>query len=362
MLQFDIFTITSLLSSAVILIMGISLLAISVPKDPELHSYRVSRRFLAVAYIILAGVSQWEVWRGIESVGNTSVIVFTLIVASFQALFFMLSTFTLINAAYMTTRRIWSNIIPISLLGAILASLHFIDSGAFFYPIFYTMLGLYCLQLTCYMTLFYREYNRYLRRLDNYFSGDEYRRLKWIRSAFIMASCTGIAATISLLSSRQVYLVFTIAYTLFYIYFALKFINYVTLFHRIAPAVSESENETANGKAIAADCLKKALGEWIAQKRFIYPDLSLKSLSQELATNPAYLSRFINSEYGQNFRSWVNSLRVSEAQKLIVQQNDISLQEIGEKVGIPSSSTFYRQFVAVTGMTPAEYRRSAVST
>ena len=248
------------------------------------------------------------------------------------------------------------NIIPMLFFSAILVILFFTTVEPYLYPFFGVMLALYCLQLVYYIMIFVKEYSHYRQRLDNYFSGDEYRRLRWVGKAFYMAACVGILSVASLFVNKQVFTAFMITYTTFYVYFALKFINYVTLFHHIAPIISEAENQPSNNHEISVQ-LRTSLSKWIEKKKFTDPALSLKSLSGELNTNPAYLSRFINTEYGQNFRSWVNSVRISEAQKLILQDSNIPLIEVGEKIGIPSSSTFYRQFVAVTGMTPMEYRR-----
>lgn len=226
-----------------------------------------------------------------------------------------------------------------------------------FYAAFYVMTGLYCLQLVYYILLFRSEYQKYRWRFDNFFSGDEYRWLIWIRNAFYMAACMGVIAVASLFVNIALYTVFTAVYTLFYIYFAVKFINYVTIFHRIAPVVNASE-ETISRNYSENQNISAAIECWMNKKGFIQQDISLESLSTELNTNQTYLSRYVSSEYGQNFKTWINSLRIAEAQRLLAEQGEIPFARIAEKSGMKSSSTFYRNFVAVTGMTPADYRKS----
>lgn len=227
----------------------------------------------------------------------------------------------------------------------------------YFYPVFYTAVALYCLQIVYYVALFTKEYRRYRNRFDNYFAGDEYRRLRWIRDSFWMATGVGIAAGASLFVNPQLYIVFTVGYTVFYVYFAIKFIGYITLFHRIAPVVTESDGHSEQTGKESGNKLRVLVEQWLENKSYLSADISLESLAQRLDTNPAYLSRHINTQYGQNFRSWVNSLRIAEAQRIITESDGLSLPEIGEKVGIPSISTFYRQFAAVTGIAPVEYRK-----
>lgn len=356
MIQYSPYMLTTLLSAVVILIIGVCLLVVAVPHEPELKNYRIARRFLAGAYIVISAVGLWEVLGGIESDDRLPVMVFTLIAASLQALLFTFCSITLINLPYMTARRVWNNVIPILATSGVLLAVLF-AAPEHFYPAFYTALVLYCLQLVYYITLFVREYRRYRRRLDNFFSGNEYHRMIWVYNAFCMAACVGGMAIVSLFVSTQVYIAFTVAYTVFYIHYSVKYINYLTLFHRIAPVVVPPKNGTSNGNAISEEHIRHAIGKWIGCKKFLDPYISLESLAKELNTNSTYLSRHINNAYEQNFRSWINSLRIAESQRLIIEESCLSLAEIGQRVGIPSTSTFYRQFAAVTGMSPTEYRK-----
>lgn len=60
-----------------------------------------------------------------------------------------------------------------------------------------------------------------------------------------------------------------------------------------------------------------------------------------------HLADFIKSQYRRS------DLHLKE----ITEDGGLPLAEIGQSIGIPSTSTFYRQFAAVTGMAPTEYRR-----
>ncbi len=354
MARYDPYILTSMLSSVVVLVMGICLLVVSVPQEPQLKTYRMSRRFLALAYLILYAIGQWEVCCGVGPGDQSLVQVFTVVAASFQALLFTYALITLIHPGAVTARKVLGHAVLISALSALLVTLLFRAPGAVFDTAFHVALGLYCLQVAFYISVFAREYRRYRHKLDNFFSGNEERRMRWVRSSFYMAAGVGIAAVLSMFVDRAAYMVFGAAYTVFYVYFAVKYINYVNLFHRIAPVVAAG---AAPGEVKMNGDIHAGIGRWTARKGFLCPDITLETLARELHTNPSYLSRHINTSYGQNFRSWINSLRIGESQRLLVGREDLSIPEVGEAIGIPSSSSFYRQFSAVTGMTPAEYRR-----
>ena len=327
--------------------MGICLLTLSMPKGLELRSYRISRRLLAVAYIILATFSLVGVFWASQIHEDVTV-------ALFQALLFTYALITLLNSNFVTARRMLKQLLIISLIAAIIlfntfalaepeAILTYISQGAYFF-----LFGYYIWQ-SC------REWKSYKRRGDNYFAGNELSLLRWVGYIYAIVIVIGILAGL-IVDNNIWFILFIVFYTLTYTYLAVKYINYVTQFHRIAPIVAGPQTDVKQME-IPDENIRSALEQWTDGRGFLSADVSLESLARQFQINSAYLSRYINSTYGQNFRSWINSQRIAEAQSLIVEREDLSFALIGESVGIPSSSTFYRQFVAVTGITPAEYRK-----
>lgn len=347
--QFTPYMLATLLSSVIILAMGICLLTISMPRTAELNSYRISRRLLAVAYIILA-------LQSIAGVFWDEKMHAEMITPLFQAFLFAFALITLLNNAYVTRRRIVQQLIVIGcIISVIILNLYILTNPVKLLS--YSVLVAYFGLFAYYVWIFFREYRNYKRRADNFYAGNERGLLRWVSQIFVIAAVIGVTAGI-LTENNIVFWIFIAFYTFTYTYLAIRYINYVTLFSRIAPAVAETqEAEAGKQMEIPKESIRTAIEKWTGVKGFLCPDVSLESLAKEFYINPTYLSRYINSTYGQNFRSWVNSQRIAEAQRLITEREDFSFARIGEQVGIPSSSTFYRQFAAATGVTPAEYRR-----
>lgn len=327
--------------------MGICLFTVAMPREKELCHYRTSRRLLAVAYIVLCAVSLGGVfWKSQLHEEVT--------VALFQALFFTYSLIALLNHNFITKRRMIYQLLIILVIAA------FIFYNAFILPapvrIFtYISQAVYFGLFAFYIWQFFREYASYKKRAENYYSGNEHQLLNWVLQVYIIVIITGIFAGL-IVDNNIYFLIFIVAYTFAYVYLAIRYINYAALFYQIAPIVVQPE-DTGVSENESTEVNNTMLNQWIESKGFLNPDITLEALSRELNTNQSYLSRYINVECRQNFRSWINSLRIAEAQKLIAEQENLSLVEIGEKVGIPSRSTFYRHFTAVTGVTPSEYRK-----
>ena len=84
-------------------------------------------------------------------------------------------------------------------------------------------------------------------------------------------------------------------------------------------------------------------------------DLDEKSVAQSVGYHPRYLSMLINRHFGVSFKTLLNEYRVRMATELL-QDRSKSITEIYTIVGYDSQSSFNRNFKALTGMTPREYR------
>ena len=85
-------------------------------------------------------------------------------------------------------------------------------------------------------------------------------------------------------------------------------------------------------------------------------DLSLKMLERELHLNRYYISHVLNSKLHIGLNDYINSLRVSNACKCLL-NSERTITEISDEVGFNTLRTFNRAFVKQMGMTPSEYRR-----
>ncbi|WP_350292581.1 helix-turn-helix transcriptional regulator [uncultured Croceitalea sp.] len=103
------------------------------------------------------------------------------------------------------------------------------------------------------------------------------------------------------------------------------------------------------------DNIKKQLSE---NKWYLLPNLTLEELAKKLDTAPQILSATINSSYGLNFSSLINSLRIEHAKELLKSFNktEKSISEIMYDCGFVSKSSFNTIFKSKTGVTPSQFR------
>jgi AraC-like DNA-binding protein len=95
------------------------------------------------------------------------------------------------------------------------------------------------------------------------------------------------------------------------------------------------------------------------EKTYTDGDLTLPKLATKLSVSAHHLSQIINERLHQNFFDFVNTCRVEEAKRNLVDpaKKHYSILAIAEEVGFNSKSAFNTAFKKQTHMTPSEFRK-----
>jgi len=91
------------------------------------------------------------------------------------------------------------------------------------------------------------------------------------------------------------------------------------------------------------------------ERLFLNSELKVSDVATRLGTNVRYVSGCLKAE-GINFNSFVNTYRVAYAQQLLQRQPDIKMAAVAAESGFSGTSSFFRTFKTVTGVTPSEWR------
>lgn len=86
----------------------------------------------------------------------------------------------------------------------------------------------------------------------------------------------------------------------------------------------------------------------------------LRDICTEIGYDYVYISKFFKRAVGIPFRRYVNLLRIRESQYLLKSSSQ-GMIEIAYESGFSSLRDFDRQFVAIVGCTPTEYRKNHLS-
>ncbi|HUQ09326.1 MAG TPA: AraC family transcriptional regulator [Steroidobacteraceae bacterium] len=124
-----------------------------------------------------------------------------------------------------------------------------------------------------------------------------------------------------------------------------------------APAYAKSPLGEAQRQRIRRK-LEASLVEGCVYKR---GDLTLRALSETLNESPHYVSQVISQDLGTSFYELVNGYRIGEAKRRLRESPGETVLAIAMDVGFNSKSAFHTAFRRCTGITPTEFRQSALN-
>ncbi|MDL2232973.1 AraC family transcriptional regulator [Ruminococcaceae bacterium OttesenSCG-928-L11] len=94
---------------------------------------------------------------------------------------------------------------------------------------------------------------------------------------------------------------------------------------------------------------------------FQNPDCSVETIAQEIGMSSAHIGRLYKRYTLKSISESISAVRMEYARTLLREKRSLSVASISEKAGFASSSYFSKAFRKEHGMTPNEYRNSAVS-
>lgn len=352
----SIHSFIALVAAAVIAVMAACLVFVMMPRGANLANYRASRYMLAAGYLVFSAATLFALHAGPDVYGTGPlVLTVTVITAGLSAFLFQHTILTLINPMFLTVRRLAATFIPIALTVCALLAAFMWGSQRIFDIAFYLSAGLYFLLLYIYIKAFRREYGDYVMAVNNFFSDDSGLHLKWVRTAYYLAVGMGALAGVSLFLPSAFFVGFIAFVAVFYVYYAVRYIDYGRMFAEIAPAFEPVYDEVGAASANTREVAVK-IGGWIEAKGFLAGGTTLDSMSRELGLPCSEVSAFHRSQSGRSFRRWITELRMEEAREMIMADPDISLHEVARRVGMPRYRRFVSAFSDICGESPRDFR------
>lgn len=338
-------------------ILGLFMTFLHIPQDEGFKYYRYSRYTLGSAFFILA------VFCCIRPLLIDSDR-FTLL--SFELFFSLLASwltyssflFIIYTERFKRRRFFLDGIIPVTvmlvsaLIGLKFPQLQKVNTilfGVIFAAKFIWM-GFTCLM----------EYKKCTKDLENYF--DKTPNISWMYNLIWMTIILSVFTIVYFYveAIRYPYYIFLLG---IYVFLTFKVINYlpIKISNMRQESVLQEEEEEKKVKKNSVDLKEKLEGpleRWVNEKSFTKPDITIKDVALAIGTNHNYLSKYLNSIVGMTFSVWLHTLRIEESKKYLTGLEKLSIEEIGQKVGINEIYNYSRWFKTVTGMTPQNYRKA----
>lgn len=368
-----------LCAGAVYLTLSIILLHFKVPDTPNYAPYRVAKKLLALTFgVVCINIYFWVFnfhndWNTPSAlVSCVDIILYYLI-----GILFSYSFSILLDRKYLNKRRYlidfgkWAACSVIAIIA--------ITDAMQPYSQWILLISLGFL-LEFFLGFFFHFRKTYARSgelLDNYFASDKRHFINWIKRSIILIYILGLLAILTINMGAIMNWLFQVYIISLNIYITISFINYASEYGNLQQADEEiterdveheedsvhpitTEQETLNKKQIEniEELLKPRVIAWIGTKKYINEQFNIEDLAKLLGTNKYYLSRFIKENYQMNFSTWIASLRIEEAKKMMTDDPKIKLEEVALSVGFSSLSYFSKVFSRLEGTTPSLWLRA----
>ena len=207
------------------------------------------------------------------------------------------------------------------------------------------------IQSVVYLLLGLQLIKKYNKRIANFYSNPDGKRLVWIELLTLTLLVTALASFIANLLGRHFFsahhLLAIPSFLFSFLFFLIGLLGNKQV-HNITHIVKDEDNEeySTDSTQITPVLKEKLLALMENQALYLDPNFRITSLSEKLFTNRTYLSNLINEEFNMSFSDFVNRYRVSYAKTMMETdaENNFSLEYISEKAGFGSLSSFNRAF------------------
>lgn len=130
-------------------------------------------------------------------------------------------------------------------------------------------------------------------------------------------------------------------------------IEEIFAYYRQVFEASLAEAENSEGEAQEKD-LEAEICQYL-EEHLYDADLSLNGVADQFGVSTKMIGLICKKKYNQTFLAYVRDRQIRRATELL-QETDLSLEEIASQCGFANILTFRRNFKAVTGVNPSEYR------
>ena len=349
-----------------LLLLALLMFALPLPeKDSRLHGYMLSRWFLAVSYIALAVYCYFKSRIPLELVSPVF-----LFMANLQANLLALSHVNLINPRLVNRRFVLLHFLPLIAFALAYALLRLfsphVPLGSYsalcrniLQPeVILRLLWMmaYIVAVVYYITMFAREEKRWKQHASDFYADDSMIDIFPIHNSFVLISFIGLTTfVVSLNVLPLISAVCNISFLVLYIIVGLIFLRYPYLFTRMKQMLYQTDFPQAGQQTVDNIKWEKIRTLIVDTRLFCRRGVTMEQIAREAGVSRTALSTLINKQEGVNFNTFINRLRIQEAQRLMREQPDLTMQEISDRIGYSEQSNFSRHFKAVSSYTPQQW-------
>ena len=227
-----------------------------------------------------------------------------------------------------------------------------------------------------------RASHRYINIVENYFSEEEVMSGRRLSGSVYIFVCYFLLSTmVFLIHNTVVNQIIELGITACLMTFAIMIINLHNTYFKVYPphnlaemlqsledrkngVVAEkreevTENKSEQERKLTRGSIEDIIVEWSQRedKPYVQESLTLLDVAEDTKLSPRLLSEFLNKYYNINFCTWINTLRVEEVKRLLIERPNLSLSEISFMVGFSDPASLSKIFKKIANESPSTYKK-----
>ena len=215
-------------------------------------------------------------------------------------------------------------------------------------------------------------YRHAINDLKTYYSDVVENLIRWMPGVGAGIMLLLLAAPITCLCPRWVGVYQLALGIVLFIYIFIYTIEFSFSYNTVAVAIHQQAEAgepqdpgdgTVNEEATTLseslqDVIQSKEARWREQGGYRTAGLTIEQAARAMGTNRSYLSRYLNEVRHMTFYEWIAQMRIEEAQSIMLQESETSIEQIASRVGFSSVSTFSSTFKKVVGESPVKWRNT----
>lgn len=220
-----------------------------------------------------------------------------------------------------------------------------------------------------YLLISFRKVLAFDKRALNLFSNMESANLSWLRNLLLIFSALLLVHLIDTvfdyfqLDLRWSEHIMKVGFPVLIYLISYKALNQPEIFDELKPenkdVTTPYKNSSLKDK-VAKEHIERLMSFMVDEKPYLDSNLTIEDLAKSLDISRHHLTEVINKHMKKNFYEFVNSFRLEDVKRLLVDpsKSHITIVGIAFEAGFSSKTTFNTLFRKETGLTPSAYRKN----
>lgn len=123
---------------------------------------------------------------------------------------------------------------------------------------------------------------------------------------------------------------------------------------------ADNKKKTDYEDFVKSATIEHAINRWCrkATKPYCREGMTIAKAAEEMNIGERLLSNYINVVCKKNFNTWLNTLRIEEAKRIIRTMPRIQLVDVAARTGFTDASALTKVFKKIEGQTPTDFKRA----